>query len=62
MTRALGVEPEQCLFFDDEVPCVDGARALGMSAYLVDRTRTEHELSRGIVCDLSAIATICDSA
>lgn len=35
--RALQVSPERCLFFDDEQPCVDGARAVGMHAYLVDR-------------------------
>lgn len=34
---ALQVSPERCLFFDDEQPCVDGARAVGMQAYLVDR-------------------------
>ena len=54
VTRALGVEPEQCLFFDDELPCVDGARALGISAYLVDRTQATHRLSQGVVSDLSA--------
>jgi HAD superfamily hydrolase (TIGR01509 family) len=53
---ALGVEPRECLFFDDEQPCVDGARAAGMTAYLVDRRRNEHDLAQGVVCDLSGIA------
>lgn len=53
---ALGVEPRECLFFDDEQPCVDGARAAGMTAYLVDRNRNEHDLAQGVVCDLSGIA------
>lgn len=52
---ALNVRPEQCLFFDDEPLCVDGARQVGMAAYLVDRQRTEHDLAAGIVCDLTAV-------
>ncbi len=53
--HALNVQPEQCLFFDDEPLCVDGARQVGMAAYLVDRQRTEHDLAAGIVCDLTAV-------
>jgi putative hydrolase of the HAD superfamily len=55
MARALGVNPAQCLFFDDEEPCVQGAREVGMTAYLVDRQRLTHDLSAGIVCDLTAV-------
>lgn len=51
----LDVSPDECLFFDDERPCVDGARRAGMTAYLVDRSLSRHELAHGIVCDLSAI-------
>ncbi len=43
---ALGVEPRECLFFDDEQPCVDGKRTAGMTAYLVDHNRNEHDLAR----------------
>lgn len=58
VTKALGVLPEECLFFDDELPCVEGARALGMHAYLVNRGRNNHALSQWIVRDLSALPII----
>lgn len=54
----LKVRPEECLFFDDEEGCVEGARRLGMHAYLVDRRRHEHALKEGIVSDLSALPAI----
>jgi putative hydrolase of the HAD superfamily len=38
MLNALEVEPEACLFIDDEEKCVDGARALGIRSYRLDRT------------------------
>ena len=60
--HALGVEPGDCLYFDDEQPCVEGARAAGMTAYLVDRSQSRHDLARGIVCDLSGIAAALDGA
>ncbi|MFN8493243.1 MAG: HAD-IA family hydrolase [Caldilineaceae bacterium] len=53
--RLLGVQPEECLFFDDEIACVEGGRAVGMHAYLVDRQRQEHGLAEGVVSDLTAI-------
>jgi putative hydrolase of the HAD superfamily len=37
MARALGVPPEACLFVDDEVECVEGARQVGMRAWRLDR-------------------------
>lgn len=37
VAKELGVAPQDCLFFDDEMPCVEGARAVGMEAYCVDR-------------------------
>ncbi|HMA37053.1 MAG TPA: HAD-IA family hydrolase [Chloroflexia bacterium] len=54
LTR-LGVGAAECLFFDDELPCVEGARALGLAAYLVQRRRQDHALAQGIVRDLSAL-------
>jgi putative hydrolase of the HAD superfamily len=54
----LGVVPEACLFFDDEQPCVDGARAVGMRAYFVDRRRDEHDLAGHVVANLEALASI----
>ena len=58
--RALGVTAEECLFFDDEQPCVDGARQAGMTAFLVDRSLDRHDLSRGAVRDLSAITCLVE--
>ena len=58
VSRLLGVEPDECLFFDDEIACVEGSRAAGMQAYLVDRRRPEHALAEGIVRDLGAIPQI----
>jgi|GEM_PF-782250 len=57
-SRALGVLPEECLFFDDELACVEGGRAAGMHAYWVDRRRTSHALAENIVHDLTAIPQI----
>ena len=37
MARALGVAPAQCLFVDDRPECVEGARRVGMRAWLLDR-------------------------
>ena len=56
--RALGVPAEQCLYFDDELPGVEGASAVGMHAYHVDRNLTAHDLSRNKVCDLSVISQL----
>lgn len=53
VTNALDVSPMQCLFFDDEALCVEGANAVGMRAFRVDRGRNKHLLTQGIVCDLS---------
>ncbi len=55
---ALQVAPELCLYFDDELPCVEGARALGMTAYLVDRHRPDHQLADGVVRDLSVLPAL----
>ncbi len=35
--KRLDVAPEECLFFDDELECVDGALRAGMKAYCVQR-------------------------
>ena len=54
VTSLLQIPPEECLFFDDEEPCVAGAKAVGMTAYLVDRQRHQNELASHIVHDLKA--------
>jgi HAD superfamily hydrolase (TIGR01509 family) len=55
VARALSVHPENCLYFDDELSWVEGAHAVGMQAYAVDRNRTHHDLPQSIVRDLSVI-------
>lgn len=57
----LGVDPEHCLFLDDEEVCVAGARAVGMRAYRVDRTRQSHALDQGVVADLLALPDLLRS-
>lgn len=56
--EALRLSPAQCLFFDDTAAWVDGARAVGMAAWQVDRTRRDHDLEAGVVRDLSALPRI----
>jgi putative hydrolase of the HAD superfamily len=62
VTRELGVHPTECIFFDDEAPCVEGACNLGLKGYLVDRTREGHALAERIVRDLDALREIIASA
>jgi putative hydrolase of the HAD superfamily len=57
-TRELGVDPAECLFFDDEAPCVEGARKFGLVSYLVDRTRDRHAIAERVVRDLDAVREI----
>jgi HAD superfamily hydrolase (TIGR01509 family) len=54
----LGMEPCDCSFFDDEPANVEGALAVGMKGYLVDRSRTSDEPDARVVCDLSNIEGI----
>lgn len=42
ISRALGVAPEACLFIDDRPECVEGARRVGMRAWLLDRRKRSH--------------------
>ncbi len=60
VTRALSLAPQNCLFFDDREEHVEGARAVGMSAYRVDRGRSEHAVADGVVRDLSALPSILE--
>jgi HAD superfamily hydrolase (TIGR01509 family) len=54
----LGALPQDCLFFDNTRAWVDGARAVGMDGYLVDRAAAAHDLARGVVRDLTALEAI----
>jgi len=56
--RALMVGPEAAVFFDDEAPCVAGARAIGLRAFLVDRAGAES--AAGTIRDLSVLPAILD--
>lgn len=56
--RKLGARPEECLLFDDELACVEGARRLGVQAYLVDRSLSQHDIPNGMVKDMSELAVI----
>ncbi|MEM7128061.1 MAG: HAD-IA family hydrolase [Chloroflexota bacterium] len=54
----LNVKPKNCLFFDDEIDCVEGARTVGMKAFHVDRAKKRHQIHLGIVRDLNIIPEI----
>ncbi len=56
--NALGVSPNQCLFFDNKQIHIDGATALDMKAYLVSRHLNTHDLSQKIICDLSVLSQL----
>jgi len=56
--QALSIAPEACLFFDDESEHIKGGQAIGLRAYLVDRSRPEHGVAEGIVRDLTALTDI----
>jgi FMN phosphatase YigB (HAD superfamily) len=54
----LGVLPEECVFLDDEPPAVEGALAVGMKAYRVDRRMLRHDLAHKKICDFSILALL----
>ena len=56
--QRLEARPAECLFFDNKPLHVEGARALGMQAFLVDREGAGDRLSDGVVCDLLSLSTI----
>ncbi len=56
--EALQVSAAASLFFDNKRSHIEGAQALGMQAYLVDRKRTAHNLEEGVVCNLTAVSQL----
>jgi putative hydrolase of the HAD superfamily len=52
---ALQVEPNRCIYFDDEEECVEGARRLGLRAYLVDRQAATYDYQSARVCNLTIV-------
>jgi putative hydrolase of the HAD superfamily len=59
---ALGVAPQNCLFFDDEVDCVEGGRRAGLQAYLVDRRAPADDHRLRVVTDLTAVIALAGVA
>lgn len=47
IAKRLGVAPEECLFIDDEWPCVMGAHDAGMMAVHLERGRAVTPISEG---------------
>lgn len=54
----LQARPEECLFFDNKRAHVEGARALGMSGFLVDRQQPQDRVDDGVVRDLASLSRI----
>lgn len=52
---ALQITADECLYIDDEEECVEGARAVGMNAFLLDRRADAHDWQRGIITSLEAV-------
>jgi putative hydrolase of the HAD superfamily len=57
---ALGVGPHECILFDDVPEWVEGARSAGLRAYLVDRSRRENDLPKGVLSSLSGISAVLE--
>ncbi|NUO49328.1 MAG: HAD family hydrolase, partial [Polyangiaceae bacterium] len=62
IATALQADPRHCLFFDNKRSCVEGARATGMRAFELDRTRADHDIPAGVLRDLSALSLILDES
>jgi FMN phosphatase YigB (HAD superfamily) len=62
MAAQLGAAPERCLYFDNELPFVEGARAAGMRGYLVDRKLGEGAAPAGVVKDLGGLAALIEES
>ena len=60
VAEALRAPAGSCIYFDDAMERVVGARAVGMRAFHVDRKRARHDLAAGIVADLGALPAILD--
>ncbi len=59
IAATLGVAPGECLFFDDELICVEGAAAAGMRGYLVDRRQGP---AAGIIHSLDLLQALVEQA
>ena len=52
---ALGEQATACAYIDDDPQNVAAARELGMRAFLIDRSRTTHDLGASILCSLEPL-------
>jgi putative hydrolase of the HAD superfamily len=59
--QQLDVAPEACVLFDNKMQHVEGARCLGIDAYLLDRSARENDLERGVISDLSVLGEILEN-
>lgn len=59
--ESLGVTADECLYFDDEEECVEGARQVGMDAFLVSRHATADDWSRRLVASLHRVPELASS-
>ena len=50
--NALGVKAEESLFVDDQLRCVEGARAVGMTAFQIDRGQQWGDKEEGCIDSL----------
>lgn len=55
VAKELGVAAEDCLLIDDELPCVEGARLVGMNSYLLDRKRQESDPTALVLHNLYSV-------
>lgn len=62
VARALDVDPATCIYVDDEAAWADGARAVGMTAYWLDRQASQHDPSHSILHDLALIPELLEQA
>lgn len=57
---ALDVRADECALVDDEAPCVEGARALGIRAYRLDRGRSSSDETH-VVSDLDSFLSAIEA-
>ena len=59
--EALGVQLDECLFFDDRAEWAAAARTLGIHAFHVDRDHAEDEVKWGIVHSIDVLDSLLGS-
>lgn len=62
VVKKLAIAAEECLFLDDDPSYVEGAREVGMEAYLVNRRLLTHDLENYLISDLSALPELLGRA